>query len=214
MDDIPGRIEHTVLGPLTSWDDVTDVLDTAIAHGMRACVPACYVDEATDYAPGVEIATVIGFPHGQHSLETKCTEANQVWKAGAAEVDLVPNLGRAAAGDIEGFESELEEIAATVPVPVKVILEAPLFDDDQLRELAAAAAGTDIDYLKTSTGFTEGGATVSDVELLSEYDDVKASGGIGSWAFAKELLAAGADRIGASSGDVIVEQYREQTGRG
>ena len=209
MDDIPGRIEHTVLGPLTSWGDVTDVLDTAIGDGMRACVPACYVDGATDYAPDVEVATVIGFPHGQHSLETKCAEANQVWKAGAAEIDLVPNLGRAVAGEIEAFESELEEIAAAVPVPVKVILEAPLFDDDQLRELADIAAGTDIDFLKTSTGFTEGGATVADVELLSEYCSVKASGGIGSWAFAEELLDAGADRIGASSGDVIVEQYRE-----
>ncbi|WP_128223600.1 deoxyribose-phosphate aldolase [Halobacteriaceae archaeon SHR40] len=213
MDDIPGRIEHTVLGPLTAWEDVTEVLDAAVHHGMRACVPPCYVDEATDYASGVAIATVIGFPHGQHSLETKCTEANQVWKAGAAEIDLVPNLGRAAAGEIEPFEAELEEIAATVPVPVKAILEAPLFDDDQLRELAAVAASTDIDFLKTATGFTEGGATVSDVELLSEYDDVKASGGIGSWAFAKELFDAGADRIGASSGDVIVDQYREQTGR-
>jgi deoxyribose-phosphate aldolase len=210
MNDVPDRIEHTVLGPLTAWEDVVAVLDTAIEHGMRACVPACYVDEATDYAPGVEVATVIGFPHGQHSLETKCTEADQVWKAGAAEVDLVPNLGRAVAGDIEAFESELEEIAATVPVPVKVILEAPLFGDDQLRELADAAAGTDIDFLKTSTGFTEGGATVSDVELLSEYASVKASGGIGSWEFAKKLFDAGADRIGASSGDVIVEQYREQ----
>jgi len=210
MDDTEGRIEHTVLGPLTTWTDVTAVLDDAAEYGMRACVPPCYVEATREYAPDVAVSTVVGFPHGQHTTETKCTEATQAWKAGADEIDLVPNLGLAVAGDLAAFESELEEIAAAVPVPVKVILEAPFFEEPQLRELAEVAAGTDIDFLKTSTGFTEGGATVSDVELLAEYAKVKASGGVGSWAFAAELFAAGADRIGASSGDVIVEEYRGQ----
>ncbi len=211
MENIEDRIEHTALGPLTGWEDVSDVLDTAIAYGMRVCIPPWYVERAIDYMPGIKLSTVVGFPHGQHTVETKCQEATQAWDAGAKELDFVPNLGQAVAGDIEAFEAELEEITAAVPIPVKVILETPLLADETLEELAAVAADTDIAYLKTSTGFTEGSVTVSDVELLAQYGQVKASGGVDSWAFAEELFDAGADRIGASSGDVIVEEYQEQT---
>jgi len=210
MDELQTRIEHTVLGPLTDWDAVTTVLDTSAELGMRACIPPTYVAAASEYEPAVEVSTVVGFPHGQHTVETKCTEATQAWKDGAAEIDLVPNLGQAAGGDIEAFTDELDEITAAVPIPVKVILETPLFEDEQLRTLAAAAAETDIEFLKTSTGYTDGSATVEAVSLLSEYAKVKASGGIDSYAFTEELFDAGADRIGASSGDMIVEEYLEQ----
>lgn len=210
MDDVPSRIEHTVLGPTTGWADVESVLDDAITYGMRACVPPCYLADAVEYAPGVDTCTVIGFPHGQHTVETKCQEATRAWKDGASEVDFVPNLGRAGTGEIEAFESELTEVSAAVPIPVKVILENSLFDDDQLETLCAAASGTDIDFLKTATGFAEGGATVPDVELMAEYAPVKASGGVGSWEFAAELFDAGAERIGASSGDVIVSEYQNR----
>lgn len=209
MDDVPRRIEHTVLGPTTTPTDVETVLDEAITYGMRACVPPCYLVDAVEYAPTVDTCTVIGFPHGQHAVETKCREATRAWKDGAAEIDVVPNLGRAAAGEMEAFQSEIAEIVAAVPIPVKVILETSLFDDDQLAEVCAAAAETDIDFLKTATGFADGGATTSDVELMSEHAPVKASGGVGSWEFAAELFEAGAERIGASSGDVIVSEYRE-----
>lgn len=211
MDDVSSRIEHTVLGPETTRVDVEAVLDDAIAYGMRACVPPCYLVDAVEYAPSVEVTTVIGFPHGQHTLETKCGEATQAWKNGAAEIDLVPNLGRATTGDLEAFEAELTEVVASVPVPVKVILETSLFDDERLEEMCAVAAGTDIAFLKTATGFADGGATLADVELMSEYAPVKASGGVGSWEFAADLFDAGAERIGASSGDVIVSEYREQS---
>ena len=210
MDDLPSRIEHTVLGPTTTQAAVESVLDDAISYGMRACVPPCYLVDAIEYAPSVEVATVIGFPHGQHTLEAKCQEATQAWKDGAAEVDLVPNLGQAAAGDLEAFEAELAEVVAAVPIPVKVILETSLFDDERLEEMCAVAGETDVAFLKTATGFADGGATVADVELMSEYAPVKASGGVGSWEFAAELFDAGAERIGASSGDVIVSEYRDQ----
>ena len=209
MDDIPSRIEHTVLGPETTWDAVRQVLDEAEEFGMRACVPPCYVAEATEYAPDTEVSTVIGFPHGQHTVSTKCTEATAAWKAGASEIDLVPNLGRASA-DGAAFRSEIEELVAAVPIPVKVILETSLFDEETIRSLSRDAAEADVDFLKTATGFADGGATVTDVELMAEFAPVKASGGVGSWAFAEELFEAGAERIGASSGDVIVTEYQEQ----
>jgi deoxyribose-phosphate aldolase len=209
MDDVPDRIEHTVLGPTTTWADVTGVLDEALEYGTRACVPSCYVAEAVEYAPGVDISTVIGFPHGQQPVETKCKEATYAWQADAAEVDLVPNLGRVVAGEYDELHEELAEIEAAVPIPVKVIVEAPLFEPEQLRQVSEAAVDADVAFLKTATGFTEGGATVEDVELLSQYREVKASGGVGSWAAAEELFEAGATRIGASSGVTIVEEYYE-----
>lgn len=210
MDDIADRIEHTVLGPTTTWSDVTTVLDDAIEYGMRACVPPCYVDEAADYARSVDLTTVVGFPHGQHRVETKCSEAKQLWQAGATELDVVANIGRVRAGETEAVRAELEEITAAVPVPVKVIVEAPLLDETELRAVSQAARDADVDYLKTATGFAEGGATVADVSVMSEFCPVKASGGIGSWSFAEALFEAGAERIGASSGETIVEEYRAE----
>jgi deoxyribose-phosphate aldolase len=208
MDEIADRIEHTVLGPTTTWADVEAVLEDAREYGMRACVPPCYLDEATSYAPDVSVTTVVGFPHGQHRVESKCGEANHAWQAGAAEIDVVANIGQVQAGDIEAVESELEEVAAAVPIPVKVIVEAPLLDESDLHAVSEAAASADVDFLKTATGFSEGGATVPDVELMSEYRPVKASGGVGSWDFAADLFEAGAARIGASSGVQIVDEFR------
>ena len=208
MNDVPTRIEHTVLGPTTTWADVTGVLDTAMREGMRACIPPCYVADAADYAPGVDIATVIGFPHGQHATAIKCAEAQQAWDDGADELDVVANVGRLRGGADDAVEDDLAEVVAAVPIPVKVIVESPLLDDGELRRACQAAVDADADFVKTATGFSDGGATVEDVELMSEFLPVKASGGVGSWKQAKAMFDAGAERIGASSGDTIVAEYR------
>ena len=208
MDDVPSRIEHTVLGPTTTWDDVAAVLDDALREGMRACIPPCYVGEASEYA-NVDLVTVIGFPHGQHTTEAKCAEATDAWDASADELDVVANVGRLKTGDDEAFQADIAEVVAAVPVPVKVIVEAPLLDDKELRRACRAAADADAAFVKTATGFSEGGATVGDVAVMSEYLPVKASGGVGSWEKARAMFEAGAERIGASSGDVIVREYRE-----
>lgn len=212
MEEVATRIEHTVLGPATRWEDVTTVLDDAIQYGMRACVPPCYVGRANEYAPGTLLTTVVGFPHGQHTTETKCSEVDSVRSAGADEIDVVANIGRLKSGEDDAVRDELEEIVASVTVPVKVIVEAPLLTDDELRRICDAAEAADADYLKTATGFADGGATVADVERMSEFLPVKASGGVGSWDFASTLFDAGAERIGASSGDVIIREYREAAG--
>ncbi|WP_340100974.1 deoxyribose-phosphate aldolase [Salinibaculum salinum] len=209
MNDVPGRIEHTVLGPTTTGEDVTTALDIALRDGMRACLPPCYVAEAADYAPNVEIATVVGFPHGQHTTAAKCHEAREAWEDGANELDMVANIGYLHSEEDERLEQEIAEVVATVPIPVKVIVEAPLLDEEELRRACQTAVDADADFVKTATGFSEGGATVEDVEVMNEYLPVKASGGIGSWAEAKAMFDVGAERIGASSGDVIVAEYRE-----
>ncbi len=209
MDDVPARIEHTVLGPETTWTAVTDVLDAAIREGMRACIPPWCVADAADYAPGVDIATVVGFPHGQHTTATKCHEARAAWDDGADELDVVANLGVLKDSGTEALVDELGEVVAAVPVPVKVIVEAPLLDESQLREACEAAETAGADFLKTATGFSAGGATVEDVTVMREYLPVKASGGIGSWENAAAMFEAGATRIGTSSGETIVSEYRE-----
>jgi deoxyribose-phosphate aldolase len=211
MDDVPARIEHTVLGPTTTWGDVRDVLDTALKEEMSACVPPCYVAAATEYAPGVDVTAVVGFPHGQHTTEVKCAEAGRAWEDGADEIDVVANVGRLLDGEDDAVEADLEEVVAAVPVPVKVIVEAPLLEAGALRRACEAAVRADADFLKTATGFSAGGATVADVERMSEYLPVKASGGIGSWETALAMFEAGAERIGASSGDVVVGEYRAAT---
>jgi len=210
MEDVADRIEHTTLGPTTTWSDVVGVLDDALQYGMRACVPPSYIERACEYAPTVDVATVIGFPHGQHATAIKCAEAEHAWNAGAAELDLVGNVGLLLS-DPDAYQDDLSEVTAGVPIPVKVIVETPLLNDDQLRQACEAAVAADAAFVKTATGFSEGGATVPDVELMSEYLPVKASGGIGSWVFAEELFDAGAERIGASSGTTILQEYRNQS---
>jgi deoxyribose-phosphate aldolase len=212
MDDVASRIEHTVLGPTTTWDDVRTVLDAALQEGMRACVPPCYVADAAEYAPEVGVVTVVGFPHGQHTTDTKCAEAGDAWADSAAELDVVANLGHLRAGDDGAFQADIAEVVAAVPIPVKIIVEAPLLSESELRRACQAAADADAAFVKTATGFSKGGATVGDVEIMSEYLPVKASGGVGSWEAAAAMFKAGAERIGASSGDVIVREYCDAAG--
>jgi len=207
MDDPLSRIEHTVLGPETTPDAVRSVLDDAIEYGLRACVPPTYVSLAAEYAPQVEVSTVIGFPHGNNATETKAQEARIAVEDGADELDMVCQVGRLKAGEDEALQQDIEEVVAATSQPVKVIIETPLLTEDEKHRACQLAADAGADFVKTATGFSDGGATVEDVALMAEYLPVKASGGVGSWETAQAMFDAGADRIGASSGDVIATEY-------
>mgnify|MGYP006272362035 FL=1 len=209
-DEFAASIDHTVLGPETTWADVKTVLDEAADNGLNACIPPCYVAEAADYRNAPEtIATVVGFPHGQHAPKAKRDEAVRAWDHGADEIDIVINVGRLKAGEDDVVAAELSDVVAAVPIPVKVIIETALLTDEEKRRACEAAVAADADMVKTSTGFADGGAVVADVELMSEYLPVKASGGVGSYEEAAAMLDAGATRIGASSGVAIVEGHPE-----
>lgn len=203
-EELAPHIDHTVLGPETTWGDTVQVLDAAAKHGMNACIPPCYVAQAAEYAPEVTLATVIGFPHGQNAPGAKRAEAAGADEDGADELDVVINVGRLKAGETEAVEEELSGVVAATPLPVKVIIETALLTDDEKHRACEAAAEAGADMVKTSTGFADGGATVADVELMSEYLPVKASGGVGSYEEAMAMLEAGAERIGASSGVEIL----------
>ncbi|TYT63261.1 deoxyribose-phosphate aldolase [Natrialba swarupiae] len=203
--DLAPLIDHTVLGPETTTADVRAVLDDADTYGMNACIPPYAIEEAADYAPDVTLATVIGFPHGQNDPDVKRREGVLAWKAGADELDVVINVGRLKAGEDDVIRAELAEVVAAVPIPVKVIIETALLTEEEKHRACKAAVAADAAMVKTSTGFSDGGATLEDVELMSEYLPVKASGGVGSYDEAIAMLEAGAERIGASSGVEILE---------
>lgn len=200
-------IDHTVLGPETTRAEALAVVEEAAEYGMNACIPPCYVQAASEHAPEVTLATVVGFPHGQNTPEIKRREGVEAWKAGADELDVVCNRGLLLGEEPERFHDELAELVAAVPVPVKVIVETSELDGGEIRRAAELAAEADAAMLKTSTGFAVGGATTEDVSLLAEHLPVKASGGIGDYETARAMLDAGAERIGASSGVALIDGY-------
>jgi deoxyribose-phosphate aldolase len=201
------RIDHTTLGPTTAIEDIHRILDECIEYGMNACVPPCYVSEAVEYASDVPIVTVMSFPHGTHAPSVKATEAERAWNDGAAELDTVANIGRLRAGEDDAVREEIEEVVAAVPVPVKVILETALLSEAEIDRGCRLARAADAAFVKTSTGFAAGGATTEAVSRMAEFLPVKASGGIGSWPEARAMFEAGAERIGASSGVAILEDF-------
>jgi deoxyribose-phosphate aldolase len=198
------RIDHTVLGPTTTAEDVRRCLEEAVDHGMNACVPPPYLGLASSY-PDATVATVVGFPHGQHAPETKREEARLAWSAGADELDVVINVGRLRSGEADVVRAELADVVAAVPVPVKAILETTLLTDEEIDRACACAADADAAMVKTSTGFADGGATTDAVERMAAHLPVKASGGVGSYDEAVAMLEAGAERIGASRGVAILD---------
>lgn len=202
--DFAARIDHTILGPETTLADTERVVHDAEYYGMNACIPPCYVSEIDT---GVTLATVIGFPHGQHTSEAKRAEAERAWRDGSNEIDMVLNIGRLHAGDDEAVQTDIETVTDAVPLPVKVIIETSLLHTEEKHRACELASAAGADFVKTSTGFAEGGATVDDVALMSDYLPVKASGGVSTYEEAMAMFDAGAERIGASSGVQIVEGY-------
>lgn len=201
----PARIEHTALGPTTTWADVRTVLDAAIRYGMRARIPPQHVADAADYAPGVELTTVVAFPHGQHATSTTVAAARTAWEDGAAGVDLVPDHGRLLGDETEAYRAGIAEVVAAVPIPVTAIVETALLDDAALEAACEAAVAAEAAVLGTSTGFVAGGATLEAVGSLAEYGPVKAIGDLDSPETAETLVEAGAERIGTAAGATIAE---------
>lgn len=200
-------VDHTVLGPTTTREDCVAAVDAAAAHGTNVCIPPWFVASAAERAPDTTVVTVVDFPHGQGDTPARCDAAERAESAGADEVDVVANVGRLRGGEHAAVETDLEAVVASVAVPVKVIVEAPLLTESELHAACRAARDAGADFVKTATGFADGGATAADVSLMADYLPVKASGGVGSYEAAVAMFEAGATRIGASAGVDIVEAY-------
>jgi deoxyribose-phosphate aldolase len=214
--EIAKKIDHTLLKPDATQDQIAQLCYEARKHGFAAvCVNPAYVKLCSQLLQGtpVHICTVVGFPLGATPPEVKAYEAQQSIDDGATEVDMVINIGALKSKDYALVERDIASVARTCHAGgsiLKVIIEAALLSDEEKVIACQLAKAAGADYVKTSTGFGPGGATVHDVELMRRAVGpemgVKAAGGIGSYEDAKAMVAAGATRIGASAGVKILQQ--------
>nr|WP_274855272.1 deoxyribose-phosphate aldolase [Bacillus methanolicus] len=212
--DIAGMIDHTLLKADATKEQIRKLCEEAKEYKFASvCVNPGWVKFASEQlnGTGVNVVTVIGFPLGATTLETKVFEAKNAVENGAAEVDMVLNIGALKGGDNDYVEKEIRAVVDAVKgkALTKVIIEACLLTDEEKVRACELAVKAGADYVKTSTGFSTGGATVEDVKLMRKTVGpdigVKASGGVRSAEDAKNMIEAGASRIGASSGVSIVK---------
>lgn len=206
------RIEHTLLKPEATVKDIMRLCDEAQKYHLYAvCVNPCYVPLAKHLLQGTEVkvVTVVGFPLGATFSSVKALEAKTAMEEHADEIDMVMNVSAFKTGDYAAVTEDIRRVVeAAAPCPVKVIIEAAYLTPREKRTACRIIADGGAKFVKTSTGFGKGGATVEDVKLLQEEAGryglkVKAAGGIRDAETAKAMVEAGADRIGTSTGAAI-----------
>lgn len=197
-------IDHTNLKADASIEDIKTLVDEAMANDFYSvCVNSSNVKLIKDYNKDVKIAAVVGFPLGAMAKEAKVFEAKKAIEDGASEIDMVINIGRLKDKEYDYVESEIREIKEAIGENIlKVIIETCLLTDEEKVKACELSVAAGADFVKTSTGFSTGGATVTDVKLMADTvgdkAKVKASGGIHTREEALALIDAGASRIGAS----------------
>lgn len=212
-------IDHTVLKQSTTIAEVEKVCKEALEYGFAAvCVPPLYVKKAKEWLAESEtkIATVIGFPFGYCAIEAKVAEIVLAIVDGADELDMVVNISAIKNGDWTFIANEINTVMPIVRNKnkvIKVIIESGILTEEEIIKCCDIYGAAGVDYVKTSTGFAEKGASIHDVQLirahLADSVKIKASGGIRSYSFAKELINAGANRIGCSASVQIVKEGME-----
>jgi deoxyribose-phosphate aldolase len=216
---IASFIDHTILKPSTLIADVEQLCMEAKLYKFAAvCVPPLFVKKAKEYCTGseVKIATVIGFPFGYSAVEAKLAEILLAIVDGADELDVVINIAALKNNDWQYLAKELNTIMPVVRnnnKVIKIIIESGILTDDEIIKCCDLYGISGVDFLKTSTGYAEKGASVHAVALmrkhLADTIKIKASGGIKTLAFANELIAAGADRLGCSSSVTIINEQNK-----
>ena len=210
---ILSHVDHTLLKPEATWDQIKTLCDEAMEFGCATvCIPPAWVKPAADYVQGyLKLCTVIGFPNGYSTTAAKIFETKDAVENGASEIDMVLNIGMVKDRKWADLTQEVKGVkAACLGRPLKVIIETCLLSDMEKVRLCQLLTKAGADYVKTSTGFSTGGATREDVALLRENLPeevaIKASGGIRTLEDAQAFLDLGADRIGASA---LVEAARK-----
>lgn len=211
---ILSHVDHTLLKPEATWEQIKTICDEAMEFGCATvCIPPSFVKQAAAYVQGnLKICTVIGFPNGYNTTAAKIFETKDAVENGASEIDMVINNGMVKDRQWDDIAHEIAGIkAACLGRPLKVIIETCLLSDMEKIKLCQLAAKEEVAYVKTSTGFSTGGATREDVALLRENlpasVKVKASGGIRTLEDGQAYLDLGADRLGASA---LVGEARKQ----
>ena len=209
--------DHTELKQTATIDDIKALIDDAIKFNTASvCIPPCFVKEAAEYANGrMPICTVIGFPNGYNSTEIKLIETKEALLKGAEEIDMVINIGMLKKGNTDYVLNEIRALKAACGNKIlKVIIETCLLTDEEKITMCKLVTEAGADYIKTSTGFSKGGATFADVELFAKNVGpnvkIKAAGGIHSLEDAQHFLDLGASRLGTSA---LVKIAKEQLGK-
>lgn len=207
--DILKRVDHTLLAVDATWEEIKAICDDGIKYGTASvCIPASYVKRAAEYVEGkVKICTVIVFPSGYSTEASKCFEAADAVINGADEVDMVINVGWLKDGLYDKVLHEIKSVRAEIDsvksgIILKVIIETCLLTDEEKIKMCEIVSESGADFIKTSTGFSRGGATFDDIKLFKAHVapqlKIKAAGGISSIADAEEFIKLGADRLGTS----------------
>ena len=209
-------IDHTILKPTTLVSDIEKLCSEAIEYNFAAvCVPPPFVKKSKQLLQGstTQTATVIGFPFGYSAIEAKIAEILLAMVEGADELDMVINLIALKNNDWEYLANEINHVMPVIKQKnkvIKIIIESGVLTNEEIVKCCDLYGAAGIDYLKTSTGYAEKGATIEAVQLfrkhLPEHVKIKASGGIRTYEFAKQLVEAGAERLGCSAGVSIMQQ--------
>lgn len=218
LKNILSKCDHTLLAQAATFEDIKAVCDDGIRFGTASvCIPPALVREAKEYVGDkLAICTVIGFPNGYSTTATKVFETRDAIANGADEIDMVINIGHLKAGRYDEILAEMREIKAACGDKIlKVIIETCLLTDEEKIKMCELVSASGADFIKTSTGFSTGGATPADVALfaahVAPHVKIKAAGGIASLADAEEFLALGAVRLGTSR---IVKIAKNEKGQG
>ena len=202
---IISKVDHTLLRITSTREEIRALCEAALEAGTASvCIPPCYVSDAVQFLDGkLPVCTVIGFPNGYSTTASKVFEAKEAIRLGASEIDMVINLCDVKNGDFDRIYLELLAMReACQDVVLKVIIETCQLTREEKIKMCELVSKAKADFIKTSTGFSTGGATLEDVRLLREYSapevKVKAAGGIKDMEDAKAMVKAGADRLGTS----------------
>lgn len=200
------HVDHTLLRPTATWEEVRTLCDEGVAFSTASvCIPAVHVADAAAYLAGrLPVCTVIGFPTGYTTTAAKCFEAADAVKNGASEIDMVISLGRLREGRDADVLTDIRAVKdACDGRLLKVIVETCLLTEEEKVRVCGIVSESGADFIKTSTGFSTGGATREDIALfaahVAPHVRIKAAGGIRSFRDAEDFLALGADRLGTSA---------------
>ena len=211
--EILSKVDHTLLAQTATWAEIKSLCDDAVRYGTASvCIPASYVAQAKEYLGNkMAVCTVIGFPNGYSTTECKAFETADAVQNGADEIDMVINIGWVKDCRWDDLLAEMQAVRAACRGKVlKVIIETCLLTDDEKIRLCELVTASGADYIKTSTGFSTGGATFDDVALFAKHVGkgvkIKAAGGISSLEDAEKFIELGASRLGTSRVVKIVKQ--------
>ncbi len=216
--EILSKVDHTLLSQSATWAEIKSICDDGMKYETASvCIPASYVKQAKEYVgEKLAICTVIGFPNGYSTTATKCFEASDAIENGADEIDMVINIGWLKDKKYDEILNEINSIKdACNGKLLKVIIETCLLTDDEKIKMCEIVSNSNADYIKTSTGFSTGGATKTDIEIFAKHTKngkkIKAAGGISSVEDAEEFINLGAARLGTSR---IVKIVKNEKGSG